>query len=469
MTKGMLDNQNRKIVITLLLMMVLIGLSGVVSWKISRMEREACWEELHQSVTQIGNQLEGKIQGDRELLESIATIIAGLDSVESSEVQNIINRFYPQTMISYIEILLPGDRVMLPSKPIQNVEGLLSFEEEAALGEHISGRSVDIRHKDRMVFRNFVPIEKNGKVVAMLYGVVDLSSLSKQFRTTSYGGQLATYLIDGDTGDFLVDTLHKRLGNTAEFKDQKQNTGYSYESKQQVVFDEVEGCYVVASNDEGKYLYYYEPISINNWRVAISISDGVAFSRLNQINELLIRFIMIEGAFLAVYFIWILGKTKNELLEKQKLAENDVLTGLLNRNCYEEKLTKYPAECKESVACVYADVNGLHEVNNTQGHEAGDRMLQTVAKVMMDSFLEGDVYRVGGDEFVAFAKDVTEDHIRGRMELMEAILKERGYYVSMGMGIQEMPVDMESLIKTAEKEMYQEKDRYYVQLGENRR
>ena len=91
MTKGMLSNQNRKIVITLLLMMVLIGLSGVVSWKISRMEREACWEELHQSVTQIGNQLEVKIQGDRELLESIATIIAGLDSVESSEVQNIIS------------------------------------------------------------------------------------------------------------------------------------------------------------------------------------------------------------------------------------------------------------------------------------------------------------------------------------------------------------------------------------------
>ena len=50
--------------------------------------------------------------------------------------------------------------------------------------------------------------------------------------------------------------------------------------------------------------------------------------------------------------------------------------------------------------CVYIDANGLHELNNERGHEAGDLMLRFGAESLMEQFPKGSLYRVGGDEFV---------------------------------------------------------------------
>ena len=61
------------------------------------------------------------------------------------------------------------------------------------------------------------------------------------------------------------------------------------------------------------------------------------------------------------------------------MSEIDMLTGVRNRNSYEQNLSIYPSLCKKNLSCIFADLNGLHELNNTKGHEAGDKMLQFVA------------------------------------------------------------------------------------------
>ena len=53
------------------------------------------------------------------------------------------------------------------------------------------------------------------------------------------------------------------------------------------------------------------------------------------------------------------------------LSETDLLTGLFNRNSYERKLKVYSSMCNQVFACIYVDVSGLHEINNTKGHVAG--------------------------------------------------------------------------------------------------
>lgn len=57
------------------------------------------------------------------------------------------------------------------------------------------------------------------------------------------------------------------------------------------------------------------------------------------------------------------------------LAERDQLTKLRNRTSYEHRIPVYPGYCKKSLACIYADANGLHELNEKGGHLAGDIML----------------------------------------------------------------------------------------------
>jgi diguanylate cyclase (GGDEF)-like protein len=152
------------------------------------------------------------------------------------------------------------------------------------------------------------------------------------------------------------------------------------------------------------------------------------------------------------------------------LSETDVLTGAKNRNRYEQILDRYPSLCQRSLVCVFADVNGLHEMNNTKGHKAGDVMLQTVAKALLERFGSEHVYRIGGDEFIAFAPDVEEDAVNWDMHRIAEGLSASGYDISVGTAfglVGEM--DMRRMLAYAEQEMYKQKQLYYQQPGHERR
>ncbi len=86
------------------------------------------------------------------------------------------------------------------------------------------------------------------------------------------------------------------------------------------------------------------------------------------------------------------------------IAEHDHLTGLLNRGAF-DKLRK---ELEHSaIALLLIDVDKFKEVNDTWGHEAGDRVLQQVAQLLCGSFRTSDYpCRIGGDEFAVIMKDM---------------------------------------------------------------
>ena len=115
------------------------------------------------------------------------------------------------------------------------------------------------------------------------------------------------------------------------------------------------------------------------------------------------------------------------------------------------------------------DVNGLHELNNTQGHAAGDKMLQTVASLMRTQFGDRDVYRIGGDEFVVLAQDMEYVQVTTALKTLVERINASGYFVSVGQSHSRGERSMEELIKTAEMLMYEDKRRFYSQTGRDRR
>ena len=164
-------------------------------------------------------------------------------------------------------------------------------------------------------------------------------------------------------------------------------------------------------------------------------------------------------------------RSYNAIREK---GEKDVLSGLYNRNRYEQDLKKYPSLCRNSLACIYVDANGLHELNNEEGHDAGDRMLKAVAGQLMEQFGNQHSYRIGGDEFLAFAIDMTEDDVLGRTTRMEEALKEQNFHISAGIQwtaeTASLNTDsLDRLIKAAEQRMYLAKKAYYENKAHDRR
>lgn len=154
------------------------------------------------------------------------------------------------------------------------------------------------------------------------------------------------------------------------------------------------------------------------------------------------------------------------------MGQTDLLTGLKNRNYYENRLQEYPKMCKSNLICVYGDVNGLHEVNNRQGHLAGDRMLCEVAAAMRTHFGSEHTCRIGGDEFAAFRMDAQPETVSAEIEEMRQELAEKGYHVAFGMAVCEKEqgsFDMQAFVKEAESAMFSAKDEFYRQPEHNRR
>ena len=167
-------------------------------------------------------------------------------------------------------------------------------------------------------------------------------------------------------------------------------------------------------------------------------------------------------------------RTRFRLLSQNRkikyLSETDMLTGAKNRNHYEHRLTRYPQSCHTNLACVYIDVNGLHELNNAKGHKAGDEMLQTVAGLLIEHFGPEHTYRIGGDEFVCFRPDAPESRTLQDMAEIAEMLEQRDYYISAGIAFGYADdLALAALIAEAEKKMYREKRDYYRESGRDRR
>lgn len=86
-----------------------------------------------------------------------------------------------------------------------------------------------------------------------------------------------------------------------------------------------------------------------------------------------------------------------EVVKEDPLAYTDELTGLGNRRAFNKAFENAVESC---MAVVYADINGLKTVNDTLGHSEGDRLITTVANALKIVFAD-NVFRIGGDEFVA--------------------------------------------------------------------
>ena len=151
-----------------------------------------------------------------------------------------------------------------------------------------------------------------------------------------------------------------------------------------------------------------------------------------------------------------------------EIASYDILTGMKNRNAYENERESWAARCELSLSCIYLDANGLHDLNNVYGHEKGDRMLQAVALEMREIFGKNSCYRTGGDEFVAFMVDQQDPAVRKWVEDLQMILQGRGYSIAVGVATQSAGgIDMNSLTRLAEKRMYLAKEEHYRAMNQN--
>ena len=140
----------------------------------------------------------------------------------------------------------------------------------------------------------------------------------------------------------------------------------------------------------------------------------------------------------------------------------DSLTGLLNRNAFDDDVEFIQATHDKPLTVMYIDLIGLHEINNHLGHARGDVVLCELADAARAYFGDDNIYRIGGDEFViiSFAHSMAQS--ARQMGYMRQELLDYGCELSVGMAESDDGEDIPDLVNQAENEMRKDKKRYYA-------
>jgi diguanylate cyclase (GGDEF)-like protein len=152
-----------------------------------------------------------------------------------------------------------------------------------------------------------------------------------------------------------------------------------------------------------------------------------------------------------------------ELLEKlHRLALTDELTGLANRRSWNDHLEHALARARRSgapLSLVVLDLNGFKQVNDEQGHAAGDRLLRTVSACWSSVLRDSDILgRIGGDEF-AVILDQADASVAARIaERLAASLPAGAVTAASGTATWNRREDAEGLLSRADSAMYEQKE-----------
>ena len=159
------------------------------------------------------------------------------------------------------------------------------------------------------------------------------------------------------------------------------------------------------------------------------------------------------------------------LRQLRHLSSTDMLTGLYNRNEMHRWMSAYAGgKLPQPVGILFADLNGLKTVNDTDGHDAGDRLLRDAACALREVFGSYEVYRVGGDEFAVFLPGVTEAELAAKAEALRAAAARYGKVdFAIGWCVEDGGLDIEQALNTADERMYADKRRYYARHPEKKR
>lgn len=157
-------------------------------------------------------------------------------------------------------------------------------------------------------------------------------------------------------------------------------------------------------------------------------------------------------------------KLIEERLQHQSF--HDSLTGLYNRTYFEEEMLRQDKRRDGPASLFVFDVDGLKLINDTLGHDRGDKLLNEAGSLLLHCFRDSDmVARIGGDEFAALLPDTDEatakqvcERIHRQIEEWNALQDKEILSLSVGFSSSSHPgVTMRDLFKRADDSMYREK------------
>ncbi|PAB57834.1 sensor domain-containing diguanylate cyclase [Anaeromicrobium sediminis] len=390
--------------------------------------------------------------------------------VHKSELQNKKDRYYfketmglkkGQIYISKIDLNLENKKVQEPIKP------MIRF-------------STPVFTKKGEV-KGIVILNYYAKYLLQNFKSISATSDGELFLLNSNGYWISNNDKNKEWTFMYEDKAHINFKNeySREWDHIRRNDkGMIYTNKGLFVFSNISAIDNLFFNDE----YFIDKrivLEEGNWKAVSHISKDSIKGDFAEANDLKILFALLGRHKLDFLLILIISTGLAVLMVKNKInkeeikyfSEYDAMTNVLNRRAglalLNEKIKKALND-KDKISICFIDINGLKEVNDVLGHDAGDELILTVVDGIKSCIRQTDfVMRLGGDEFlIVFNNSTTEqaEHIWERINNEYNKINDeenREYLVSVSHGIAEFEACeskyIDSIISMADERMYNEK------------
>jgi diguanylate cyclase (GGDEF)-like protein len=205
---------------------------------------------------------------------------------------------------------------------------------------------------------------------------------------------------------------------------------------------------------EGNLKFYQDTVNqtLDGQRIDVNMSWSVQPGYEHDFSRVIVTLVDITE------------RRKNEV-KLTYLSTHDALTGLYNRTYFDGEISRIESARQYPISIVMADVDDLKDVNDRQGHAAGDEMLKQAAKALLASFRSEDIVsRIGGDEFAiimpatsAATAQKTIQRIKDNILKSNADPASQFLRLSLGTSTLEQTGSLEETLKQADVNMYLDK------------
>ncbi|MCR5411177.1 MAG: response regulator [Lachnospiraceae bacterium] len=337
----MKKNSNlRRILITVLLIVAIIGTTFFMAFRIYKLAETQCWDRLYDGSCELNEAFTQKMLGEGESLGAIADRISKEEDLKGEDVRKQMQGMRSGVTISPIRLLFEDGTMINENGQDETLDVGETFVRLSATTTYFTGVEKDIRFSDISCMLCVAPVMKNDRPAALLVKYINIQALPALVKTNGLGGAMRVAVADGNTYDLVIDSGHKKY---YEDIDDFFNNNVIMDRRPARVVDSIKQAdkrrLVFFDEETGKRMYMYTmPSFTYKWLVMAYIEEEIVFANSNNIKRLFTLFGVLEVIILAAYLIWIMKDTLaqidrvvlQERLEKAEQAERAKTTFLFN-------------------------------------------------------------------------------------------------------------------------------------------
>ena len=176
---------------------------------------------------------------------------------------------------------------------------------------------------------------------------------------------------------------------------------------------------------------------------------------------------VIESKELVELMAYFLGSEISNYLLMQQLEEmsnRDGLTGMFNRRAMLKRMKDFDEQVEPvPFGVINLDLNGLKAVNDSNGHDEGDKLLIEASEILKKVFHEEDLFRTGGDEFIVISTNIEKDVFDRKVKRLRSdVKKSKSVNLAIGTYWSDGSDDMRTAFVSADEMMYADKKAFYA-------